>query len=150
MKTTSHPVPVSVRAGIGARRHRRFRARSSRPAPRPIPRAGLWPVNYATTKTPRRYRCGTCGAKGCKLWREYNTMACYTELVCCDCAGKSQKKDVSTIDAGGYRETEYGRTDQIGMRIPAVPTEEGDTFWGYTSVPDAGCTWWRSLPTRSR
>jgi hypothetical protein len=141
-------IHVSSRFGVGARRHRRVRSRAGRPV-RVVPRAGLWPVNYATTKTPRRYRCDTCGAKGCKLWREYQTMACYTELVCCDCAGKSQEKDVSEIDADGYRPTEYGRTDQIGWRIPAVPTEEGDTFWGYSSVPDDGVKWWRALPTRS-
>lgn len=40
------------------------------------------------------------------------------------------------------------RTDQIGFRVPAVPTEENDTFWGYTSVPEAGCIWWGNLPTR--
>ena len=76
-------------------------------------------------------------------------MACYTALVCCDCAGKSQGEDVSTIDAGGYIHGERGKCDQIGWRVPAVPTEEGDTFWGYTSVPQAGCDWWRSLPTRT-
>ena len=38
------------------------------------------------------------------------------------------------------------RTDQIGCRVPAVPTEEGDTFWGYISVPREGCDWWSSLP----
>jgi len=37
-------------------------------------------------------------------------------------------------------------TDQIGWRIPAVPTEDGDTFWGYTSVPQDGCNWWARLP----
>jgi len=43
--------------------------------------------------------------------------------------------------------TERERTDQIGWRVPAVPTEDGGTFWGYTSVPQAGCDWWASLPT---
>jgi hypothetical protein len=38
------------------------------------------------------------------------------------------------------------KTDQIGWRVPAVPTEDGDTFWGYTSVPQTGCDWWASLP----
>lgn len=42
--------------------------------------------------------------------------------------------------------SERERTDQIGWRVPAVPTEDGDTFWGYTSVPQAGCDWWASLP----
>lgn len=39
------------------------------------------------------------------------------------------------------------RTDQIGWMVPAVPTEDGTSFWGYTSVPQAGCVWWANLPT---
>ena len=42
---------------------------------------------------------------------------------------------------------ERERTDQIGWRVPAVPTEENDSYWGYTSVPQAGCDWWYRLPT---
>ena len=42
--------------------------------------------------------------------------------------------------------TERERYDQIGWLVPAVPTEEGDTFWGYTSVPEPGCQWWYRLP----
>lgn len=107
-------------------------------------------VNYASATPPKAYRCTTCGAHGCKLWREYQTFADHTELVCCDCAGESQKKDVSAIDADGTIPFEGMRTDAIGWRVPAVPTEEGDTFWGYTSVPTAGVEWWRRLPTRVR
>ena len=112
-------------------------------------------IDYAHATAPTKYKCTTCGAHGCKLWREYNTCADYTELVCCDCAGKSQGKDVSTIDAEGRilldPET-FGagqRSDAIGWRVPAIPTEEGDTYWGYTSVPQAGVNWWRRLPTRA-
>ena len=105
-------------------------------------------VDYANRTPPPEYKCTTCGKHGCKLWREYQTFADHTELVCCDCAAKSQGKDVGSIDQAGMRETEYGRTDQIGWRVPAVPTEEGDTFWGYTSVPLAGVSWWKALPTR--
>ncbi len=36
--------------------------------------------------------------------------------------------------------------DQIGWLVPAVPTKEGDTYWGYTSVPQAGVKWWERLP----
>jgi len=43
--------------------------------------------------------------------------------------------------------TERERTDQIGWRVPAVPTEGNDSYWGYTSVPQAGCDWWDRLPT---
>jgi len=42
--------------------------------------------------------------------------------------------------------SERQRTVQIGWRVPAIPTEDGDTFWGYTSVPQAGCDWWAKLP----
>lgn len=109
----------------------------------------LGPVDYASTTTPSGYHCHTCGRHGCKLWREYQTLADYTELVCCDCAGKSQNKDVSNIDNRGVRIDAHGcPTDSIGWRIPAVPTEDGSTFWGYTSVPQAGCDWWTNLPTR--
>lgn len=137
-------------------------------------------VDYSSADVPSGYRCTTCDAHGCKLWREYDTWDDYSELVCCDCAGQSQGKDVSDIDADGKRgarpftytrrdrrrEARWGLrgrrgarsvprsvlaggTDQIGWRVPAVPTEEGDTYWSYTSVPDAGVQWWRRLPTRA-
>lgn len=44
--------------------------------------------------------------------------------------------------------TERKRHDSIGWLVPAIPTEDGDTFWGYTSVPQAGCAWWHRLPYR--
>jgi hypothetical protein len=44
--------------------------------------------------------------------------------------------------------SENERHDQIGWLIPAVPTEEGDSFWGYTSVPQPGCEWWYRLSYR--
>jgi hypothetical protein len=106
-------------------------------------------VDYTSATPPDGYRCTTCGVHGCKLWREYQTAACYTELVCCDCAGRSQGEDVSDIDEDGKIAFDLGRTDAIGWRVPAVPTEDGSTFWGYTSVPDAGVMWWRRLPTRT-
>jgi hypothetical protein len=105
-----------------------------------------WPVQYSTSTVPDTYRCGTCGVVGCKLWREYQTFLCHQTLECCDCAGKSQEEDVSQIDADGKISVGDGvmgkyangteavqRADQIGFRVPAVPTEEGDAFWGYTS-----------------
>jgi hypothetical protein len=108
-------------------------------------------VDYAGG-APSAYRCTTCGAHGCKLWREYQTCADYTELVCCDCAGKSQKKDVSDIDEDGRTsfdpEFPEMRHSSIGWRVPAIPTVEGDTFWGFTSSPDEAVDWWRRLPTR--
>lgn len=106
-------------------------------------------VDYASTTTPQGYRCNTCGAHGCKLWREYQTFLSHQKLSCCDCACASQKRDITTIDADGTVESDVGRTDTIGWCVPAVPTEDGFTFWGYTSVPRAGVEWWRKLPTRA-
>lgn len=104
---------------------------------------------YSLGIVPGGYQCGTCNKRGCKLWREYNTVLSQQSLSCCDCAGKSQKKDVSQIDEKGkipYRD--LGRCDQIGWLMPAVPTEDGTTYWGYSSVPQDGCEWWINLPTR--
>lgn len=103
------------------------------------------------------YRCGKCGAEGCKLWREYNTFLSHQELYCVNCAcadqaGKYCKFGPEDVDSSGKAPSSfYGhlgeRTDQIGNLIPAVPTADEDTFWGYTSVPYALVRWWRELPT---
>lgn len=89
------------------------------------------------------YECSKCGVDGVKLWRQYNTLACYIELMCVDCAEKDQDKKCM-LEA----EDRFERTDQIGWLIPAVPTPDRHTFWGYTSVPEDGCVWWKDLPLR--
>jgi hypothetical protein len=94
------------------------------------------PVNYASGKTPKNYKCAGCKAKGIRLWREYQTFT--INLKCVDCSEKEQKKK---FDAA--------QSDQIGWRIAAVPDEEGDGYWGYTSVPEAGVKWWWALPLRN-
>lgn len=107
------------------------------------------------------YRCSKCGVAGCKLWREYQTFLNHQELYCVRCACLDQPDKGAKpedFDAGGYHPSKYryddgheidmGPTDQIGWLIPAVPTEEGDTFWGYSSVPEPLVRWWRSLPTQ--
>lgn len=113
-------------------------------------------VDYASKTTPPGYVCADCGAAGCKLWREYQTFLEHQVLRCVACAGKNQERDVSSMDASGRRfAPEYAfvrdqRTDQIGWLVPAVPTEDGATYWGYTSVSEAGCAWWRTLPLEPR
>ena len=80
------------------------------------------------------YKCGGCGASDIRLWRRWNTFVSAQSLTCKLC---------SEIEQG----VELGeRGDEIGNRIPAVPTEEGDTFWGYSSVPDDAVKWWIHLP----
>jgi len=99
------------------------------------------------------YVCDDCGASGCKLWREYQTFLNHQHLRCAPCAAANQQKPIDDIDAEGFRTlSEYSwgqdeRSDQIGWLVPAVTTAEGDTFWGYTSVPPDRVTWWRELPT---
>lgn len=104
-------------------------------------------VDYTKNATPSGYKCSKCGATGCKLWRDYQTFIEHKSLLCAECAAEDQEEDISTINHLGMRQTEMGLSDQIGWKIPAVPTEDGRTFWGYTSVPPAGCEWWKNLRT---
>lgn len=113
------------------------------------------PIDYAVPSAPPTYCCSACGATQCKLWRRYQTFLDHQALLCGACALRDQNK-TGPIDVDGLF-TEEGppdglreiRTDAIGWLVPAVPTETGETFWGYTSVPAAGVRWWRSLPTTS-
>lgn len=105
------------------------------------------PVDYFKKETPPNYKCHKCGATGCKLWRQYQTFLEHQTLLCANCAAKDQKEDIGDIDARGRRSSEFGKTNQIGWYIPAVPTKENDTYWGYTTTPGVGFRWWYRLPT---
>lgn len=93
------------------------------------------------------YACSACGAKGVKLWRQYNAFLDDIRLLCCACAEVDQGK-VCTLRTGTY--PEHGVSDQIGWLVPAVPvdqlTEQVESFWGYTTVPPTGVWWWQCLP----
>lgn len=82
----------------------------------------------------RGYTCGDCGAAGVRLWRDYQTVLDAQTLRCRTCAEKHEGRTLTD------------ECDQIGWSVPAVPTPDGDTFWGYTSVPLTGVRWWKSLP----
>lgn len=111
----------------------------------------MGPIRYANPAVPEGYRCTGCGKSGGKLWRQYQTVASAIKLLCCDCAIKDQgpSYQVEDIDANGKSTNDGCKSDAIGWLVPAVPTEDGETFWGYTSVPEAGVAWWRALPTRT-
>ena len=106
-------------------------------------------TDYSSTATPAGYVCATCGACGVKLWRLYQTYLTHQELACAVCAAAAEGCSITDIDADGKRTATSAyhtpnprrRTDQIGWRMPAVPTEAGETYWGYTSVPAAGVAW---------
>ncbi len=101
---------------------------------------------YLEGKIPLGYACGKCGADDCKLWRAYNEGN--VTLLCAVCAAKSQRNSIRSIDAEGCRIDGRGqRTNKIGSFIPAVPTEESNTYWGYFAIPQAGWEWWKKLPT---
>lgn len=131
----------------------------------PVPGA-LGPVDYSSATPPAEYHCGKCGTltSGVKLWRDYQTFLNHQSLLCADCACAEQNNGerTFTVAAGEkgraivsttYTPDRYGMNgpsgDQIGWRVPAVPTRDGSTYWGYTSVPLDGVTWWKRLPLRS-
>jgi hypothetical protein len=103
------------------------------------------------------YMCSGCQRSGVKLWRDYNTCANVCELKCVECATPAQvayeaktytdenRKFLGALDPDGLFMFRSG--DQIGGLVPAVPTPDGDTFWGYSSVPDEDVLWWYGLPT---
>ena len=92
------------------------------------------PFSYYSN-TPEGYVCSKCGISGVRLYRQYQCLASEVYLLCRACAIKEQKEDPDTKDE-----------HQIGWLVAAVPTEDGETYWGFTSVPQAGVEWWNNLP----
>lgn len=126
--------------------------------PRP---ESMGPVDYDSATPPLPYHCGQCGVHGVKLWRDYNMFLDHQSLLCAKCACFEQGNDERTfsVDSGEngraivsvtYAVDRHGLNgpsgDQIGWRVPAVPTQDGSTFWGYSSVTLEGVTWWKRLP----
>lgn len=105
-------------------------------------------VEYSDQTVPADYVCAHCKGTDCKLWREYQTFS--PKLLCAMCAEADQGKKILEMDARGGMILEGDRfkmrCDQIGWYVPAVPTEDGLGYWGYSSVPQDGCEWWYALP----
>lgn len=96
-------------------------------------------------KTTHPYECVGCGAKGVKLWREIH--GCDDGWIgCVSCVMRKTGKVVVVDEDGVSTDSVHGRSDQICGKIPAVPTEDGRSFYGYSSVPEPGCRWWKALP----
>ena len=88
------------------------------------------------------YRCIDCNVAYVKLWRGYNSFN--VELRCRRCTLEHEGYvGIELNDDGSSvlrREDEEAPmftcpTDSIGWSVPAVPTEDNTTYWGYTSVP---------------
>lgn len=86
---------------------------------------------------PPEYFCTVCQVSGVRLYRDYNTFARETKLLCTSCTERAGSEP---------RKVDPDHPDQCGWMVAAVPTENGETFWGFTSVPWRGVYWWRSLP----
>ena len=95
----------------------------------------ITPFSYSDNKTPEGYECKDCGVSGVRLYREYQTFLDHQTLRCRECACKNQESEP-------FLEAEHS----IGWLVAAVPTEDGKTFWGFTSVPQEGVEWWNRLP----
>jgi hypothetical protein len=103
-------------------------------------------INYSTGKVSKEYHCHKCLKHGVKLWRIYQSS--FIELLCAKCLCKQEGLDEELVDRDGriYDTLIMAWTDTIGDYCPAVPDEEGVSFWGYTSVPQEGVYWWKHLP----
>lgn len=96
----------------------------------------MTPFSYRQMPPPE-YVCCRCGAANVRLFRPYQTTADAVTLTCQSC---------TESEAGKKLDSNYPHS--IGWRVAAVPTEDGSTFWGFTSVPAAGVQWWEALPPR--
>jgi len=100
-------------------------------------RHGLFPTfKYKKGRVPKGYNCDGCGATGVRLYRLYQAFLDGQMLRCRRCALEIQKQD-KPDDASEH---------SIGWLVAAVPTEDGTTYWGYSSVPQDGVDWWNQLP----
>lgn len=108
----------------------------------------LGPVDFSgDVPPPPGYRCSICSAHGVRLWREYQTYASTLTLHCFDCAilragGPGRKYDWDIEHRGPNYTPDDGEIDGL---VGAVPTAEGDTFWGYGSLYAEGVSWWWGL-----
>lgn len=93
----------------------------------------IQPFQYSSTTTPEGYAC-PCGATGVRLFREYQTFLEHQSLTCAACIEKETGREVTRYD------------ETANWKVAAVPTEDGSTFWGFSSVPKGGVDWWHRLP----
>lgn len=103
------------------------------------------PFRYKDGTTPEGYVCKDCGAKGVRLYREYNTFLEYQHLSCRACA-RQRFPEYCTPEKDAQRLLHSPEEHSIGGVVAAVPTEDGSTYWGFTSVPQPGVEWWNNLP----
>jgi len=86
------------------------------------------------------YKCTTCKLKGHRLWRRYQTIASKTKLLCAVCVENETGKLFRDLKEG---------CSAIEWWVAAIPTEDEETFWGYTSSPAHAVADWYLLPFKT-
>lgn len=106
-------------------------------------------IDYSSGNTPPDYQCTVCGKSDVKLWRELGVLL-PTPLYCTQHAAEHEERSIIDMDANGTIPDQFTGTptDCIGNFGPAVPTEDGTSYWSYTSIPSAGIAWWQALPNQ--
>jgi len=96
--------------------------------------------NEFAQKPQSTYTCGKCAKKGAKLWRPYNSRP---TLLCARCT-LSETGTHGVVEADGT----LGGSCEIDGWVPAVPSLDSEvtSYWGYTSIPEVGVSWWKALP----
>ena len=105
---------------------------------------------YLGGAVPSSYTCCKCQAHGVKLWRDWQTFR--ARLLCVRCAAAETNTDISQLRSDGSipKEASGQFTCKIGMRVPAVPSEDGYGWWGLGYIPNSGARWWLNLPNFNR
>lgn len=89
--------------------------------------------------TPKGYECSRCGRGGLRLFREYGHGG--KDLLCAPCVFVAERR---SADCPVWPAPAAG-SDWVLNLCAAVPTEDGFTFWGFSSVPEDGVRWWNRL-----
>lgn len=117
-----------------------------------VPGVKLWRT-YVAVMLPIPLTCASCTCASCTC----ASCACAEQSV----HGRSRKvahnaegavvvtttydPDLEPVLYAAFREGDRDM-NQIGRYVPAIPTEDGVGYWGFTAVPEAGIRWWRNLP----
>lgn len=91
-------------------------------------------VTYGSLDCPPKYVCGSCGAFGVRLWKDFDTRK--PKLTCKTCTENITEETAA-------------QQGELKGRIPAVPILVEDNgvpgFGYYFDVLEAGWAWWHGL-----
>jgi hypothetical protein len=95
------------------------------------------------------YKCCRCERELCKLWRKAHILSSPQDnqsqkLLCFSCIPNNFR--IRTIDPQGTFLGEDGiRTYMISNMLPAVPKDDGHSFWPFRDIPENLFRWWSLL-----